>query len=252
MNDNRRREIQNRIKKRKKIKDRQQKSFAGRDEFNKSSYVATYEGKEERNHPLFEKNVFLLKVLLSAALFVAIAIIYKHPSNQLEPVRSAVSSAFEEEMQFAFVSDWYEETFGKPLAFLPSDLPKETTNVEQVTAEYVIPASGTIIETFASNGEGVKVETEPNVKIGAIQEGVVIFAGKKDTTGNTIIIQHRDGSESSYGNLQTMDVKQYDYVENGEKIGNVSQSEDTGTSVLFFAFRKDGIYVDPNQVISFE
>ena len=252
MNHNRRREIHNRIKKRKKMKELQQRKTEKSNDLNRLPSSTMYEANEEQGHPLFKTNVFLFKVLLSAALFFAVAILYKHPSSQLEPIRSAVASTFEQELQFAFITDWYEEAFGKPLAFLPSDLQEEGADVEKVTAEYIIPATGTIIETFVSNGEGIKIETEPNAKVGAIQAGTVVFVGNKEKTGKTVVIQHKDGSESWYGHLQSMDAKLYASIEKGASVGTVLQSSETGTSVLFFAMKKDGEFVNPDQVISFE
>lgn len=250
--NNRRREIHNRIRKRKKMKELQQRQIGKNNELDRLPSITTYDVDEAQSHPLFQKNVFLFKVLLSAALFFVVAILYKHPSSQLDSVRSMVASTFEQEMQFALITDWYEDAFGKPLAFLPSDLQKEVSDVEQVTAEYTIPTTGTVIETFASNGEGIKIETESNTKAGAIQGGTVLFTGKKESIGNTVVIQHKDGSESWYGHLQTIDVKVYDSIDKGASVGTVSQSSETGTSVLFFAIKKDGEFVDPDQVISFE
>ena len=250
--NNRRREIHNRIKKRKKMKELQERKIGKNNELNRLPSITTYDADEEQNHPLFQKNVFLFKVLLSAALFFAIAILYKYPSSQLDSFRNMVASTFEQEIQFALITDWYEDAFGKPLAFLPSDLQKEVSDTEPVTSDYAIPTTGTIVETFASNGEGIKIETESNTKAGAIQGGTILFAGKKESTGNTVVIQHKDGSESWYGNLEKIDVKVYDSVEKGASVGTVSQSDETGTSVLFFAIKKDGEFIDPDQVISFE
>lgn len=217
-----------------------------------SSHVTTYDGGDEGNHPLFRKDLFLLKVLLSALLFISIAVMFKYPSEKLQVARDFVASSFEKEIQFAAVTDWYEETFGKPIAFLPSDKKKNNANVETVSAEYLVPVNGKIVQTFKDNGEGVVLESEMNLKTGAIQDGVVIFAGTKENIGNTVVVQHRDGSESWYGELEEISVEIYDSVSKGEKLGMVSSTHDSSKGRMFFAIKKNDAFIDPNQVISFE
>lgn len=252
MINDRRREIKKRIKKRKKMKDSQQSKSKYESHSYNPSYVTTYDITEEKNHPLFRKDIFLLKVLIAAVLFIGIAVVYKYPSDRLQPVRNFVTTSFEKEMQFALVTDWYEETFGKPIVFLPSDRKKNISESEEVSSDYDIPINGFISESFASNGEGIILETDKNVKAAAIQRGTVVFSGRKEALGNTVVIQHSDKSESWYGDLQSIYVKVYDTVEKGEKLGIVSESQDGAKGNLFFAIKKDGTFIDPNQVMSFE
>ena len=35
----------------------------------------------------------------------------------------------------------------------------------------------------------------------AMSEGIVRYVGKRDDTGNTVIIQHADGTETWYGHI---------------------------------------------------
>lgn len=251
MND-RRREIKKRIKKRKKMMDnRHNKIDSASSSFN-PSYVTSYDMEDEKNHPLFRKDLFLLKVLISGILFVGIALLYKYPNDRLQSVKTIVTNSFEKELQFAFVTNWYEDTFGKPIAFLPSDRKNTSPDSEQVSSKYDIPINGVVSQDFASNGEGIILDTDKNVKVAAVQEGTVVFVGKKEKWGNTVIIQHRDFSESWYGNLDNTNVQVYDAVEKGEKLGIVANSTDDSKGQMFFAIKKDDKFIDPNQVMSFE
>ncbi|WP_042350040.1 M23 family metallopeptidase [Bacillus massiliigorillae] len=248
----RRRAIRNRIRKRKKMQENQNRLSSYERERSYSSNVTTYDSGDEGNHPLFRKDLFLLKVLVSALLFFSIAALYKYPSEKLQVAKDFVASTFEKEMQFAAVTDWYEDTFGKPIAFLPSDQGKESKNVETVSSQYSEPVNGQIVQNFKENGEGVLLETALNLKVGAIQNGVVTFVGMKENTGNTVVVQHSDGSESWYGELESISVSYMDSVSKGEKLGMVSSSHDASKGRMFFAFKKKDAFVDPNQVISFE
>ena len=249
MYNDRRKEIINRIKKRNKMKERQQHSRYEHSPFQSQS-VTSYEANEERGHPLFRKDIMLLKTLIAALLFIAVAIIYRYPSSNLDSTRQVISSAMETELQFAFVTDWYEDTFGKPLAFFPSDKSEiDNDGVLQVSGDYILPVKGKIIEDYVTNGTGIIVQTDADNSAYAVEEGTVIFAGLKEDYGNTVIIQHKDQSETWYGNLEAIDVKVYSLISKGEKLGGLNEK---GT--LFFGMKKadDDQFVDPSQVIPVE
>jgi stage IV sporulation protein FA len=200
-------------------------------------------------HPLFKKEVFLFKTFLSACLVLIAAIAFKHSASPLEPVRSFVKQAMEQEFQFAAVSQWYEKQFGEPLALFPEK--KRETKPKKV-ASYAVPASGKVLESFEKNGQGIMVETNGVTPVEAMNEGIVIFAGTKEKIGKTVIIQHADGSESWYGNLGTISVKLYDFVEMGKEVGTAMKNENEAKGVFYFAIKQGDHFIDPIQVIPFE
>ncbi|MBD3107842.1 M23 family metallopeptidase [Bacillus sp. AGMB 02131] len=246
--NDRRKEIINRIKKRNKMKERQLHSRHEQSPFQPHS-VTTFDADEERGHPLFRKDIMLLKILIASLLFITVAIIYRYPSNDLESVRQVISSTMENELQFALVTDWYEDTFGKPIAFLPSEKKAVNEDALQVSGDYILPVKGKIIEDYATNGAGIIVKTDSDDGAYAIEDGVIIYAGIKEEYGNTVIIQHKDKSETWYGNLDAIDVKVYSQISKGEQIGVLNEE---GT--LFFGMKKEEAdqFVDPSQVISVE
>ncbi|MGN1386496.1 MAG: peptidoglycan DD-metalloendopeptidase family protein [Bacillus sp. (in: firmicutes)] len=213
------------------------------------SHSVTFEASEEKGHPLFRKDIILLKTLIASLLFIMVAIIYRYPSSNLDTVRQTISSAMETELQFALVTDWYEDTFGKPIAFLPSEQTEVNEDALQASGDYILPVKGEIIEDYATNGSGIIVQTNNDDSAYAIEDGVVIFAGIKEEYGNTVIVQHKDKSETWYGNLDAIDVKVYSLIAKGEKLGVLNEE---GT--LFFGMKKAEAdeFVDPSQVISVE
>ena len=245
--NDRRKEIINRIKKRNKMKERQLQPRHESSPFN--SHSVTFEASEEKGHPLFRKDIILLKTLIASLLFITVAIIYRYPSSNLDTVRQTISSAMETELQFALVTDWYEDTFGKPIAFLPSEQTEVNEDALQASGDYILPVKGEIIEDYPTNGSGIIVQTNNDDSAYAIEDGVVIFAGIKEEYGNTVIVQHKDKSETWYGNLDAIDVKVYSLIAKGEKLGVLNEE---GT--LFFGMKKAEAdeFVDPSQVISVE
>ncbi|WP_153123093.1 M23 family metallopeptidase [Peribacillus tepidiphilus] len=250
----RRKEIRNRIANRKKIKDKKPRDWNYlHDEERYDHHLFSGGGSaSEASHPLFKKEMFLLKILAAMLLFVSTAVMFKHPSEKLEPIREFLQNTMEQELQFAAITDWYEKKFGKPIAFLPNTAEKETTEASNDDSQYDVPASGKILQNFETNGEGIMIETGKDSNVEAINEGIVIFAGVKDHIGKTIIIQHSDKTESWYANLQQINVKLYDFVEKKQELGVVSISKDGTKGEFYFAIKSNETFIDPNQVISFD
>jgi len=211
--------------------------------------VITYDGNAGGgSHPLFRKELFLFKMFLSVCLVLVTAILFSYPSEKLEGMRSVVKGLMTKEFQFATVSNWYAEHFGEPLALLPGE--QKQTKVDGT--QYAVPAFGRVLESFEVNGQGVMVETESKASVEAINEGFVIFAGTKENLGKTVILQHADGSESWYGNLGSISVKLYEFVQMEKEVGKVTDSADNSKGVFYFAIKQGDRFIDPIQVISFE
>ncbi|WP_044894641.1 M23 family metallopeptidase [Bacillus alveayuensis] len=250
---NRADEIRKRIARRKRQRHMPRQAFfefADEEKYGGHSII-TYNGYSDKDsHPLFRKEVFLFKTFLSVCLVLIIAILFKNSSSHLEPIRSFVKSSMEQEFQFAAVSEWYEQQFGKPLALLP----KEKQQGGNDGVQYAVPASGhvRVLESFDVNGQGVMVETGAEASVEAMNDGVVVFAGTKDKLGKTVIIQHADGTESWYGNLGKISVKLYDFVEMRKEVGKAINNADNTKGVFYFAIKQGDQFIDPIQVISFE
>ncbi|WP_409301932.1 peptidoglycan DD-metalloendopeptidase family protein [Peribacillus sp. SCS-155] len=250
----RRKEIQDRIAKRRKMAAR--KSDVGWTQLHTDDHFGhesnTFEGHySEKDHPLFKKEYFYFKLLGALCLFLIVAVMFRHPSAKLDRPRDFVAETMDKEIQFAAISDWYEDKFGKPIAFLPAE-PKTGTEVSGKTNNYSVPVTGKIAESFDDNGEGIILETGPDASVDATKEGIVIFAGNKEDLGKTVVIQHGDKSESWYGQLQTIDVKLYQRVSKGKAIGQVKATEDGSKGTFYLAIKKENKFIDPKKVIPFD
>jgi stage IV sporulation protein FA len=251
----RRKEIQNRIAKRRKGNEKKGPEVwtdLVKDESDGYSPFVSYESPSpEQDHPLFKKEHFYFKLLAAACLFLLVAVLFKHPSENLDPVRGVVTETMNQEFQFAMISSWYEDAFGKPIAFLPANQTNEVAKTE-TGEENALPVIGKIKESFEANGEGVIIETDKDAKVEALSGGIVIFAGVKEHIGKTVVIQHSDESESWYGQLDAIEVNLYDPVTKGEEIGEVATTADAAKGTFYLAIKKNDAFIDPNQVISFE
>lgn len=214
------------------------------------SKLQTTSTTSESFHPLFKKEVFLFKILISACLFLIVGIIFQQTSiKELDPVRVVIKDVMESEFQFASVSKWYEDTFGKPLVFLPN---QNKDNEEDKQGGYALPANAVIVEEFDNDNQGVTIQTSMNEPVRAIDEGLVTFSGNLDGYGNLVRVQLPDKSEIWYGQLSEIKVHVYQSVKAGDVIGIVSNNEGGTTGEFYIAIKKDEKFIDPIQVIKIE
>jgi stage IV sporulation protein FA len=183
----------------------------------------------------------ILKGIFSVMLFFSIAIIWQNDAEIFEKPRQWTSNVLTEEFPFASAYKWYKDSFGTPLALSPTKEPEVTE------AALALPVTGNVIETFQANGKGIMIAPNETTSVAALDEGFVIFAGKKSDTNKTIIIQHADGSTSTYGYLSSIDVHLYQIVSANQRIGEFSPTAEN--EMVYFSIEKDNEYVDPVQVI---
>ena len=92
---------------------------------------------------------------------------------------------------------------------------------------------------------GLDIGGRMNQPIWAAKEGIVLMARVNGGYGNTIIISHGNGYATLYGHQSSFEVKEGDYVETGQHIGNVGSTGLSTGPHLHFEIRIDGGVVDP-------
>jgi stage IV sporulation protein FA len=115
---------------------------------------------------------------------------------------------------------------------------------------WIVPVRGVIVLPYDEKRKGIVIRTSTQAEVVAATEGWVTYAGYKDGLGNTIIIQHANGQETWYGWLQSLDVKEKDWVKSGQPIGRVGQTK--GQSLVYIALKKDKKFINPSGVIPLE
>ena len=92
---------------------------------------------------------------------------------------------------------------------------------------------------------GIDMAGPVGTPIYATGEGVVIFAGWQRGYGNLIKIQHELGTETRYGHLNSIAVRQGQRVSRGDTIGGMgSTGRSTGTH-LHYEIRVGGRPINP-------
>ncbi|MDY0405453.1 M23 family metallopeptidase [Virgibacillus sp. 179-BFC.A HS] len=185
---------------------------------------------------------FVLKGTLAVLLFLGTAILWQSEAEQFGTLKRWTSTAMNKEFPFAKVNQMYQETFGSPLSFRP-----HSGQTDGETTSAAIPVNGSISETFQENGQGIMIAPTGSTEINSLNSGIVVFAGNDKKTKKTVVVQHADGSLSTFGFLSSIDVHLYQYVDKDERLGNFIPGENGET--VYLSIEKDNHYIDPIPVI---
>ncbi|WP_051318199.1 M23 family metallopeptidase [Cohnella thermotolerans] len=198
-----------------------------------------------------------MRLAVAAVLFGAVWgwLRLELPGNEL--VRGWTVRAVTEDMDFTAVEAWYERTFEGSSSFLP--IFKQQDETQAVSAEWsrevtVPPLAGRILQTFAQDGEGIRLAAPAGTPVKAAHTGRVAEVTLDAKGLATIAIQHANGVETVYGNVDNAAVKKNDWVEVGRTLGELasSTSDGKGEGTLFFAVKQNGKTLDPAEVVPFD
>lgn len=187
---------------------------------------------------------FILKGILASILFLGTAILLQTNNDLLEKPKVVASGLLTNEFPFAKANQWYQQTFGAPLALTPEE---HTVTANKTTSTLALPVSGSISESFQANGKGVLITPEDTSNVSVLRSGVIVFAGNDPETNKTVVVQHADGSKSTYGFLSSTNVHLYEFVDSNQVIGEFIPSKESKN--VYFSIEKNDEFVDPVQVI---
>lgn len=171
--------------------------------------------------------IFFIKLLISIVITLVILILIKSSSN--------------------FKNGFYKHIYGNNLSF---------TKLKEVYNKYI--GDSDIFDSFVKTEtvfneeltykskekylDGVKLTVTSNYLVPISESGIVVFIGEKEGYGNTVIIQRIDGIDEWYGNVDNVNVELYDYVSEGELLGEASGN-------LYLVYKKDGNILDYEEYI---
>jgi len=117
------------------------------------------------------------------------------------------------------------------------------------------PAKGIITEKYSSKNKhfAVDIALVKDTPIKSVANGTVLFADWTPSTGNVIIVKHKDDIISVYKHASSLTKNQGDVVRTGEVIALAGSTGKESTGIhLHFELWKDGYPIDPQQYIDFE
>ena len=191
-----------------------------------------YQKKKQKNESSKIKkyiNQYIIKVLITVVVLLILLIGFKWTQNFKQQFNKAV---YHTNFSFSQVKEFYQKHFGEDL--ISKNIEKEALVFEEKL-------------TYSKESlyqDGVALSVKENYMIPSLESGIVVFIGKKDQYNQTIIVQGMNGVDVWYGNLESENVKLYDYVEKGSLIGQ------TKDNTLYLAFQKEGKFVNYKDYLS--
>lgn len=167
------------------------------------------------------------QVLFATLLLLGVLIAVK--SNQ-KAKEFIYQNVYQKNLKFAEVSTWYNKHFGKILPI------KNTT--ESVFKEDLVYQSANLYK------DGVELKVAKQYMVPVLESGIIVFIGEKEGYGQTIIVQQVNGVDVWYGNVSTLELSLYDYVEKGTLLGESKEDK------LYLVFQKDGKFVDYKEYLT--
>jgi stage IV sporulation protein FA len=196
---------------------------------------------------------FWAKLMISLALFGLLWGIFHIKQPWAVKSRLFIITSLTQSMDMKAIAAWYTERFGGAPSFIPSFQNRGDNSAIKASTEkrtFFIPLQGEIKTPFDTAHPGILLHARADAPVYALDTGQVIFAGTKEETGYTVIIRHPGGFESVYGGLNNSRVEVNDWIKGGESIGKVSGRDQE--SSLYFAISKNGRFINPTDVISFD
>jgi len=173
--------------------------------------------------------VFISKLMLTIIVFLIGMIITKNNSSMKEKLNEII---YEKSFKFTSLKTTYEKYFGNILSL--NKVVKTTQPVFSEKLNY---------EKIEKYENGAKLTVTDNYMVPALESGVVVYVGTKEPYGQAIIVEQIDGIDTMYANINSNNLKLYDYVEKGNLLGETIGKD------LFLVFQKNGNYLDYKEYI---
>ena len=163
---------------------------------------------------------FFSKCMISIIIFL----LYLIGRNKINNFDNYIyENVYNKNISFAKFNKWYNEKFG---TFFPiNNIGESIIEVFNEKLDY---------KDFKDYKDGVILTVEKNYLVPFIDDGIVIFKGKKKDYDNVIIVQNQDGLDIWYCDIVNDNIELYEYVKKGDYIGEVKDDK------LILAFFKNG------------
>lgn len=174
--------------------------------------------KDSKTNNIFKK---ILSKLFTIVIFTMIVITLSNTSPKFKSF--IVDKVLNSTIDFSFVNK----------------LSNKVTNVFK-TSNNTLPVVKEENNRKERYKDGIKYIVNKGASVNIKDSGIVTYIGNKDGYNNTVIIQQSNGYYAWYGNIKE-EVKLYDYIESGSKIG------ETLTNEYYYVLLKDNKPVNLNE-----
>ncbi len=176
------------------------------------------------NNPFYKFGfTLIIKTLIVGVLFLSSLIYVRQSDKNSEQFKKVV---YQNSISFAKIYNTYQKYLGDVVPF--KNIFKDNTKV--VSGERIT------YESIKKENDGFMLEVASDYAVPVIKGGIVVEVKNNETYHNLIKTQDKNGLNVTYGMLDDVNVKLYDYVEKGELLGRVEKK-------LYLIFEKDDKYL---------
>ncbi|WP_177239638.1 M23 family metallopeptidase [Thermoactinomyces sp. DSM 45891] len=200
--------------------------------------------EKKRNKPV----KFLVQMVIAATLFLGTTLAVQHQTK----VGQMLTSALQHNMDVSTIAKLIDQVVGENATVLPAFVGtflEQAKPGDQLGTSWQVPSKGRVFLPYTSERKGMVLQLVQNEQVHVARDGWVSFVGTKEGLGQTVIVEHEDGSESWYGFLDRPTIKAKAAMKKGDVIGKAEDKQ--GQSFLYFAIQKQNTWLDPTKVISF-
>lgn len=179
-----------------------------------------------------KKNIIIINIykIIFVILIVFIGSLITRNSENIKA--SIYENVYDKHINFAFINSIYNNYIGTVIPF------KEITSTKEVFNEKIE------YKELNKFDNGIKLTLDDNYGIPIIKSGIVIYVGNKENLNKTVIIEDEDGVNYIYGNLDSINVKIYDYVKENDLLGIADNN------TLYLLFKKGDKALDYKEFIN--
>ncbi len=138
---------------------------------------------------------------------------------------------------------------GKPRNIEPANLPVS----RQISTQFALPSVGEVSSPFGVRWghmhEGIDIANDSGTPVKAALAGKVTYAGWLGGYGYAIMLEHREDYSTLYGHLQSIGVEKGNFVNRGQKIGEMGSTGNSTGPHVHFEVRHDGVLINPAKVL---
>ena len=164
-----------------------------------------------------------IKTLVVIILFLVSLIYIKQSEDNKNKFQKVV---YNNSLSFAKIYNAYKKYLGDAIPF--KNIFKDNTKV--------VSSDSISFFEILKEENGYLLSVSKDYIVNSIYAGIIIKIENSDKYKTIITIQDKNGLNISYGNLNTVSVKIYDYVDKGELLGSCDDK-------LYLIFEKDGNYL---------
>ena len=185
------------------------------------------------------------------SIFMIFTSVYNNYTNS--SIHQKQEQLYSDQQQFVNIINSIDEKtlFGDSVDINYKALQEKYGN--NIIQNIIAPVDGVVTQGVVLNKKnphyGLDIATTFKAPIKCIQHGIVIFANKLETLGNTVIIAHNNNYYSLYAHMFSLAVKEREFIQQNNIIGSVGKGKNKEGPHLHFEIWHNNLIIDPRNLI---